>query len=138
MKVLVDLNVMLDILERREPFFGEAANVLDRVLDGDLAGVLPAHVVTTLYYFLAKSVDTKRTEEVLRWLLAHFEIGPCDASVLMAAVHLGFDDYEDAVTSVIATRSGCEYIVTRNQRDFVGSPIPALVPGQFLARIDAK
>ncbi|MEK7795432.1 MAG: PIN domain-containing protein [Candidatus Hydrogenedentota bacterium] len=138
MKILVDLNVMLDFLERRESFFEDAASVLDRVLNGNLVGVLPAHGVTTLYYFLAKTVDPKQTQEFLRWMLANFEIGSCDASVLTAAIDLGFDDYEDAVTAVIASRTGCEYIVTRNRRDFDRSPTPALAPGQFLTRIDAN
>lgn len=47
-------------------------------------------------------------------------------------------DYEDAVVSETALRSGMDYIVTRNIRDYTKSSIPALLPGELLERISEK
>ena len=41
-------------------------------------------------------------------------------------------DFEDAVVASMAEFARCEYIVTRNVSDFVGSPIPAVSPEEFL------
>ena len=41
-------------------------------------------------------------------------------------------DYEDAVIAQVARRNGCDYIVTRNLKDFENSPIPAVSPSQFI------
>jgi predicted nucleic acid-binding protein len=41
-------------------------------------------------------------------------------------------DFEDAVTSAVAQSEGLEIIITRNLRDFAASPVPAMLPADFL------
>ncbi len=118
MKAIIDLDVMLDFLQRREPFFEDAACVMDAVLYGRVRGVLAAHAVTTLHYFLTRGAEKCRTEEVIGWLLEVFDVAPCTKEVLLAAGGLDMADYEDAVTAVCAQRAACSHIVTRNLSDF--------------------
>lgn len=132
MKVLIDLNVMLDFLQRRDPFFDSAAAVMDAVLYGKTDGVLPAHGITTIHYFLARGAEKQRSREVMRWLLDTFEIASCGKDLLREALSLPMLDYEDAVTALAAQQTGCSYVITRNIRDFVGSPLPAVLPVDFL------
>lgn len=138
MKVLIDLNVMLDFLQKRQPFFEEAARVMDAVLYARAGGVLPAHAITTLYYFLAKGAEKHRVRETLQWLLRTFDIAPSDKETLTQALALGMNDFEDAVTCVSAVRAGCSYILTRNTADFAASSVPPLAPGQFLELLDKQ
>ena len=51
-----------------------------------------------------------------------------DASVLKRAVELGFADFEDAVTAAAAEAASCDWIATRNPKDFKGSPVVAVDP----------
>lgn len=132
MKVLIDLNVMLDFLQRREPFFDDAAYVMDAVLYGKADGVVPAHAVTTIHYFLSRGTEKQGCGEVMRWLLDAFEVAPCNKDLLLRALSLAMLDYEDAVTALSAERTGCSHVVTRNTRDFAESPVPALLPSDFL------
>lgn len=136
MKAMIDLNVMLDFLQRREPFFEDAACVMDAVLYKQVDGVLPTHAITTLHYFLARGADKSCAREAIRWMLETFEIAACDADTLVCALALEMPDFEDAVTSILAQRSGCTHIVTRNMRHFSRSPIPALIPADFLRTIE--
>jgi hypothetical protein len=46
-------------------------------------------------------------------------------------------DFEDALQAAAALACGAAYIVTRNGRDFLGSPVPAITPEEFLARYAA-
>lgn len=138
MKVLIDLNVMLDFLERRDPFFEHAASVMDTVLYGKADGVLPAHGITTIHYFLTRGAEKHRSAEVMRWLLDTFEVASCGKDLLREALSLPMLDYEDAVTALAAQRTGCSHVVTRNIRDFVGSPLPAVLPQDFLRLLEGE
>jgi hypothetical protein len=42
-------------------------------------------------------------------------------------------DFEDAVTSAVAESEKLEIIITRNLRDFAASPVPAMLPVDFLS-----
>lgn len=138
MKILIDLNVMLDFLQQREPFFDNAASVMDAVLYGKVDGVLPAHGITTIHYFVARGTEKQRSGEVMRWLLDTFEIASCSKALLREALSLPMQDYEDAVTTLAAQQTGCSYVITRNIRDFVGSPLPAVLPSDLLRFIEKE
>ncbi len=43
-------------------------------------------------------------------------------------------DYEDALLVHCAKRTKAEYIITRNTKDFVNSPVEAIAPEDFLIR----
>jgi len=48
------------------------------------------------------------------------------------ALKLPMQDYEDALLAYCAKRHMIDYIVTRNLKDFVGSPVKATSPEDFL------
>ena len=128
MKLMIDLNVILDILMNRQPFAGDSL----AVCNGADRCVVSAHMVTTAVY-LTEKFGPEASNATLDFLLDNFTVVPCDEKLLAAARLWEFNDYEDAVVAVSAQKSGCRYIVTRNPRDFVRSPVPAITPGEFLA-----
>ena len=128
MKLMVDLNVILDVLMNRQPFAGDSlavCNGADRCL-------VSAHMVTTAVY-LTEKFGSEASKATLDFLLNNFTVVQCNAKILAAARLLEFNDYEDAVVAVSAQKARCHYIVTRNPRDFVRSPVPAITPSEFLA-----
>ena len=44
-------------------------------------------------------------------------------------------DFEDAVQASAATVAEIDCIVTRNKRDFRKSPVPAVLPEEFLKKL---
>jgi predicted nucleic acid-binding protein len=132
MRVMLDLNVLLDVVQRREPFYAASAMVLSRALDGPNLACMPGHALTTLYYIVAKYADPGRAGELIDWILAHLEIVPQDRTQFVRARGLGLDDFEDAALASAAEAAGCELILTRNVADFKASPIPAVTPEEFL------
>ncbi|MGC9457407.1 MAG: type II toxin-antitoxin system VapC family toxin [Halothiobacillaceae bacterium] len=131
--ILVDLNVILDVLQARQPHYAASAEVLDRVLDGPVKGVVSAHAVTTIHYLVKRYRDASVAHEAVEWLMRHFEIAPIGRAQLLRAKSLRLTDFEDAVVAAAAESSGCEFIVTRNIKDFAGSPVHALTPDEYLA-----
>ena len=132
MKVLLDLNVLLDVVQNRAPHYEDSAKVLSLARLGEIQAVLPVHAFTTLYYVLAKAAGNLKAEQTVDWLLAHFDVAVADKAVLLRARQLPLADFEDAVVASLAQACQCDHVVTRNVSDFVGSPVPALTPADFL------
>lgn len=132
MKVTLDINVALDVFQRREPHYAASAQVMGLVVTGTLRGVFPAHALTTLYYLVRKHAARPEAETAMDQVLKHFEIGNLDAAGWQAARSLAIADFEDAVVAIVAERTDSAYIVTRNVGDFAASRRPAVTPADFL------
>ncbi len=98
-----------------------------------ITGVIYAHTVTTVFYFLEKSLGKAAARHHIAQLLAIFDVAAVNRAVLTAALALDFDDYEDAVVHEAAVAVDADAIVTRNGADFVSSVVPIFTPGELLA-----
>lgn len=138
MTVTVDINVLLDVFQKREPHHAASARVLSMVASGNLAGVCPAHGLTTLYYLVRKHASKPNAEAVMDRVLDQFQIGNLDAEGWREARQLPFADFEDAAVAMVAKASSSTFIITRNIDDFVSSPVPAISPAAFLSQFAAQ
>lgn len=136
MRLLFDMNVVLDVLLDRKPFVDASSSAWEAVERGDAEGLLSAHAVTTLHFLNAKTVGVRMATETTEALLTVFEVAPIDEAVLLRAVALKWPDFEDAVTAAAARRAKCDAVVTRNTRDFKGAPIRILTPSETVAVIE--
>jgi predicted nucleic acid-binding protein len=130
--VLVDVDVILDVLARREPFFAESAAVLAASETGRCRGVVAARTITTLWYLLAKYHDRAHAREKTAGLLKILEVATVDRQVIDAALVLDIADFEDAVQACAAAEAAADYVVTRNLADFSRGPVPAVSPAELL------
>jgi len=127
-KVLVDVNVVLDVLLDREPHVGASAAVWAAVERGQTKAVLSAHAVTTIHYLLRRELGISQAKKALEAVLRVFGVAMVDESVIQDALDLPFGDFEDAVTAAAARMAGCGCVVTRDPGGFRGSPVRALTP----------
>jgi predicted nucleic acid-binding protein len=137
-RVLLDVNVVLDVLLDRPPFATAASLVWRAVEEGRAVGLLSAHAVTTIHYLNAREVGPGHARDTTEALLSVFEVAVVDGSVLNAALALGWNDFEDAVTAAAARRARCEAVVTRNPRDFKRAPVRVLAPAEAAAWLAAS
>lgn len=133
LKVLIDLNVVLDVLQRREPFYDMSAGVLAAAETGVVEGWVAAHSLTTLFYLLARYQSAEQARVALTDLLTFLSVAAVDHVVIEQALNLPYPDFEDAVQMMAAVRSGVQYLVTRNVRDYGMGPLPVLQPAELLA-----
>ena len=134
MKVTLDINVFLDVFQKREPHYAASAQVMSMVTAGTLAGVCPAHGLTTLYYLVRKHASKPEAEAAMDQVLRHFQIGNLEAAGWQDARSLAFADFEDAVVATVAKATESVFIITRNVDDFAGAPVPAITPADFLSQ----
>ena len=135
MKVTLDISVLLDVFQKREPHYAASAQVVSLVTAGTLAGVCPAHGLTTLYYLVRKHASKPDAEDAMDQVLRHFQIGNLEAAEWQEARRLPLADFEDAVVATVAKATASVFIITRNVEDFAGSPVPAITPADFLSQL---
>ena len=133
MKILVDTNVILDILQKREPFFTDSYQALHKAIEADAECLLSASAVTDIFYILRKALQSpqmaKNRIEQLSQILTFADVQGVD---IHTALMRSMPDFEDAVADAVAERSGASCILTRNIKDFTGSSIPAVTPTDFI------
>jgi predicted nucleic acid-binding protein len=137
-RVLVDVNVVLDVLMDRRPHAPAAASLWTLIERRQLEGYLAAHGLTTIHYLARRAVGTATARRMIHDLLAVFSIAPVDGAVLQEALMLESPDFEDAVAAAAAARAGCEAIVTRDPRGFRGAPLPSLDPASASLACEAR
>ena len=140
MKLLLDTNVVIDYVGRRDPFFKDAASLVIMQLFGDAQLFMPAQGVTDVSHILKRcSQDT--SDELQRAICNFCEtVQPISLSAadIQRACELGWNDMEDCLVSVAATKIGADYLVTRNISDFTRSNVPVVTPAQMMQRIADK
>lgn len=132
---MLDANIILDVLQAREPFLEDSAKI-SKVCETDMAeGHISTLSFANLVYVMRKELDPEKIEEVLKSLSLIYRFDDLTQADLNNAAALKWDDFEDAVQATIARRINADYIITRNVKDFKGSEVMALMPSEFLARI---
>lgn len=135
MKVLIDTNIILDVLCKRQGFYEDAAKVFKLCEIKKVTGVISALSVPNIIYIMRKELDAEKTKQILNILSLLFTVADLKASDLKCAADMNFKDYEDAVQSACAVRVKADYIITRNIKDFSESRVTALKPSEFLEQV---
>lgn len=134
MKVFLDTNVLLDyLLDSRGEFHPPAVELMRRIATGDFKAGFATSQATDLYYSLRKAAGDDIARTALRGLFALCDLFPTPASACVNALDLPIGDYEDAVQIETARENGCDFIITRNMRDFEDSTVPYIDPVGFLS-----
>jgi predicted nucleic acid-binding protein len=131
--ILIDLNIILDVVQQRKPFYEPSALVLDTLTQEEIKGYLAAHTVTTLFYLVTRLQNRQTASIIMAELLDSCTVAAVDDSIIRIALTWGWSDFEDAVQMAAAIVANVDYIVTRNKKDFAVGPIAALTPGELLA-----
>lgn len=133
MRLLVDINVVLDVVLQRQPWAGDAALLLAGIELGRAEGYVAGHTITTVYYIAAKEKGRAGAAMVVTDLLRIMEVVPVEGADFHQALVLGLGDFEDAVQVAAGMKVEAAYLVTRNPRDFRGAPLEVRSPGEVLA-----
>lgn len=136
MNVLIDTNVVLDAMISRSPFCEAAQKLFIMAAEEKINAYITASSVTDIYYLLNKHLrDKHRCREAILKILTLFSVIDVTGSDCKRALDLPIADYEDALLATCAKRGKMQYIITRNINDFDGSPVPAILPDEFLKSI---
>jgi predicted nucleic acid-binding protein len=133
-KALIDLNVIIDFLNKREGH-EKAAEILSLCSQKKIEAYICAHEITTLAYFLGKSEKNREKRNlIINTLMNTLTVIDVTAAILKTALTSEINDYEDAVIEASALVMKLDLIITRNLDDFKNSAVCAVSPQDFLDR----
>lgn len=133
MNILIDINVLLDILQRRAPFFEDSYQALHKAIENNVACFISASAATDIFYILRKSLgSTKQAKKQIEQLAQLVSFADVQGIDIHAALMRPMSDFEDAVTDAVAERIGASHILTRNVKDFTASIVPTILPADFV------
>ena len=140
MRALLDTNVVVDVLQRREPWFQDGAVIFRSIAKKQVSGCLTAKQIADLHFFSRKqfrgekNVDEK-ARQVIGKLLALFELIDTLGIDCQEALGMENGDYEDAILIESSVRTEVDCIVTRNLEHFRAASIRVYSPREFVSVI---
>jgi predicted nucleic acid-binding protein len=139
MAVLIDTDVLVDYLSKREPFYSDAFRIIELRKRQKFFGVISTQTYANLYYVLRRVLSEELRRELLLELCLLFGIGVIDGSMTVRALKESqYKDFEDRLQMLCALSVGADYIVTRNIKDYNDSEIKAVSPKEFLEILEKE
>ena len=130
---MIDTNILLDVLLRRDPFFESSKSVLKLCEDGKIQGFLSASSVTDIFYIIRKALQsTELAYSALGSILDIVKVLTVTNEDVINAYTKHAPDFEDCLLATCASSNGCTAIVTRNKKDFDGLGMALLSPEELL------
>ena len=133
MIVLFDTNVILDIVQKREPFFADSYKALRKAIESESECLISATAATDIFYVLRKALQSaEQAKKHIEYLAQLVSFADVQCVYIHTALMRTMPDFEDAVADAVAERKGASYIVAHNVKDFGGSAFQAITPADFL------
>ena len=132
MKIFLDTNVILDVLTKREPFYINSAKILTFVNEKIVSGYISAITVNNIYYILRKLKDKDTAKNFITEILESFEIIPLTKDILTQSNKISTRDFEDGIQYFSALGYGCDFLITRNDKDYPSLGIRIMTPTEFI------
>ncbi len=136
MRLLIDANIILDVLQKREPHYKNSALIWKLCEAGKVTGYVSVLTFMNMVYIMRKELSPEKIEDVYKALALIFTFEDLTEEDVKNALEMKLKDFEDAVQIQTAKRVDADFIITRNVKDFMKSPIPAYSPEELLNRVE--
>lgn len=136
MKLLIDTNIILDVLLKREQFCASAIDVLNLADREDVEEYVSASAFTDIYYIAYRAIkDKDKVKTLLKNLLAVVRIAAVSEQEIKDALMSEWTDFEDSVQHAVAVNEHMDGIVTRNASDYKNTRLSVWSPEQVLKAV---
>ena len=132
MRVFIDTNVVVDFLGKREPFFNDAAILFELGKLGKIDLIVSSLTIVNCAYILKKQFSNTVMLDRIENFCQILKISPIDKSVILNAVLLKPNDFEDAVQYFSAKSFNIDIIITRDKKGFSAMEVPIMTPAEFI------
>lgn len=134
MKLLIDTNVILDILLKRDGFYEDAVKILLLSEKDKVEEYVSASAITDIFYIANRNLhDKEMAKNLIKKLLEIMEIAAVSENEIKLALKEEWNDFEDSVQFAVASTNKMNFIITRNTIDYTKSKIKVMSPKDFLS-----
>ena len=124
-RLFLDTNIVVDLLDRREPFCHDAVRLFTMAYHKQVQLIVSPMTFSTASFLLHK-----HGSEGVRRLLSNFRklsrVAASNERTVDDSLASQFKDFEDAMQYYTALRSKADVIITRNGKDFTASKLPVM------------
>jgi len=132
--ILVDTNIILDLLSKREGFYKDAQELFTLSDYNKVKLYVSSLSIANIHYLLSKNLTSDEARKILIKFKVLVEVLPMDDKILELALVSDFNDFEDAIQYHSALENKLDVIVTRNKKDFKDSILPIFTAQEFLKK----
>ena len=138
MDLVLDNNIVLDHIDRREPFYELSRRVCLLGIVGEANTYISVNMLTDIYYLLQKDYGSQAAQDMIENNLSFLQLIGISTEDARKALAARWDDFEDCLVARCAEKIKADYIVTRNVRDFALSSVEAITPEELFARLEKQ
>jgi len=133
MKILLDTNIVMDVIEKREPYYKDAFALLKAVSVMEAECYFSASSAKDVFYLVRRHTGSLEKAKKAIVSISKFAIF-CDTTKqdVQTALLSGITDFEDAILVSGAERENMDFVVTRNEKDFTNATVRVITPSEFL------
>lgn len=134
MKILIDTNIILDLIQSREPFSENASKIINSCVKKENEGYISAHSLSDIFFILRKDKTVEERKALILNLCSFFIVIPEDKNFYTAVCQNNdWNDLEDGLQMKCADFEKLDYIVTRDAgKGFNNSPVKVISAEDFL------
>lgn len=133
-RLLLDTNIVIDLLDRREPFCHDAVQLFTMAYNKQVQLIVSPMTYTTASFLLHR-----HGAEGVRNLLSNFRqlsrVATANERTVDDSLASQFNDFEDAMQYYCALKAKADIIITRNGKDFSASKLPVMTATEYLATL---
>jgi predicted nucleic acid-binding protein len=133
MKVFLDANILVSVLNKEYPVFTFSSRVLSLTEGSKYKFYTSPICLAIAYYFAGKKCGNVQARHKIDLLISKLQITTVnEKTVSDTSSNKKIHDFEDGLQYYSAIHSGCKCIVTEDLNDFYFSEIEVLTSRQFL------
>ncbi len=129
-KLFLDTNFIIDYFVR-EDFQGDAERLMKLGASTHTQFYISYLTVANFAYIMRK-LPTNQLKELISRLCNTFNVVNNTREQILLNLQVPFSDFEDGLQYQAAVDAHCDWIITRNTKDFVNSNIPVATATEFL------
>jgi len=137
-RLFLDTNIVLDLLGERDPFYDSIAKIATLADKGEVSLTVSALSYSTIFYLLTKYESSEIVIEKLRKFKILAETADLTDKIIEKGLSSNFSDFEDALQYYCALKADCNFLITRNGKDFKKSDLPIMTANEYLKSMKNK
>ena len=138
MDLVLDNNIVIDHINRREPFYELSRRVCLLGVVGEASTYISVNMLTDIYYLLRKDYGCQAAQDMIENNLSFLQLIGNTPEGAQKALSARWSDFEDCLVARCAEKIKADYIITRNVSDFRNSSVEAITPVELFARFEAQ
>lgn len=136
MKIFLDANVLLAVVNKEYPLFSHAARIVSLAGQNSYKIYTSPMCLAIAFYFAEKKSGTTMARKKISLLAQNLKIAPnLQSGVLNTISNPKINDFEDGLEYYAALDAGCRLIITEDTADFWFSEIDVVNCEEFLTRM---